>query len=153
MATMQIPMVEVKYSDITITSLKNRTATITVQHRKLGSKSRFSNKKTINVKLSKDMVSWLWRKDREGKTGFQKYLIKNEVKFKPGILKKMVFQSSNLSEDYNENPFKIIEYADGSVQLTLTCYRPKIKVNGSYVEPNHKYYKRESYRRYVIQNH
>jgi len=149
--TAQIPTSDVKYSNITITSIENRTATITVQTRKANSKTgRWSKPKTIDVRLSNEISKWLFERHHDGKTGFQKFLDKKEIPFKRGILQQLDFISNNLSEDYYENPFKIIEYPNYT-QLTLTHRRPMIKnAQGKYVYPEKPFYKRESYRRYVI---
>lgn len=151
---MQIPTVDVKYSAINITSLKNKTATIFVQTRKANSKTgRWSKGRLVEVKLSKELVKWLWQRHSNGQTGFQKFLAKKEIPFYTGILKDLVFISNNLSEDYYENPFKIIEYKDGSTQLTLTHLRPQ-KYNSQtkkFEQPYKAFYRKESYRRYAIE--
>ena len=52
-------------------------------------------------------------------TGFKTFLSKIGKEFKPGILSEMVFESDNKSESYQDNPFKIIKYANGHCTFTL----------------------------------
>lgn len=59
-------------------------------------------------------------------TGFEIFLKRIEKEFSPGILKSLSFHSANDSEDYYENPFKLIRLNDKSI-LTLVNVAPKQK--------------------------
>lgn len=103
-------------------------------------------------------------------TNFERYLSHRNIEFAPNILKSLVFEDQNDSQDYYANPFKIIETPKGLI-LTNVQMKPKIKTE--YVDPNtgeitRKYkspvfktadgktristFSKEYYRRYALQN-
>ncbi len=146
---------EVKYSNIRV-CLKTRTVTLDVCTRKVGGKRWLkANSFEITAKLSQTLYQWLatYSVNHNGAkiTPFQKYLINRNIQFRPGILKTMEFVSHNLSEDYKENPFKLLLFDDGSSQLTLVHLKNKIKNDkGIWVDQQKKYYSKHCFRRLVI---
>jgi hypothetical protein len=160
----KLPNVDVKYSNIIINH-KNRTATIDVQTRKHGNK-RWSKVTTIEAVVTKALLDWAMLKfksyDGSETTAFKLYLKKRGIEFYPGILRTLTFESYNLSEDYQENPFKLVYYNNGKHTLTLVNVRPLIKDSkGNYHKPVYQnkegeikmsYYSKNSFRRLVIQS-
>ena len=149
-----VPTEEIRYSNINV-SVKSNSVSIDIQRRKVGGK-RWKKKYTINAKMSYELRSWLLDKkvklsNGNKATGFQKYLEKQGIEFHPGILKDMSFECHNLSEEYAENPFKILLYPDGSSCITLVHIKRKIKnQNGEWVDQARKYYSKFCFRRLVI---
>lgn len=157
---------DVQFSNITITDLKKGTVEVTIKTKKPSGK-RWLKKRVVTCTISPDLREWLFQygtaiaKDHLGNiysdpdnkmTGFQKYLVRKNIPFKRGILKELVFESNNLSEDYYENPFKVIQYDDGHNSLTLVNQRPRKLINGKYVIPEKRFYAKASYRRWVLQS-
>lgn len=166
MKQMYVTPNDVQFSNITITDLKKGLVEITIKTKKPSGK-RWLNKRIINCTMSPDLREWFFSfsnaivKDIHGNTysdpsnkmtGFQKYLVRKDITFKRGILKELSFQSNNLSEDYYENPFKVIQYDDGHNSLTLVNQRPRKLIDGKYITPDKKFYSRQSYRRLVLQS-
>lgn len=58
-------------------------------------------------------------------TGFQKFLTKKGIEFTPGILSTLTFESDNNSDNYFDNPFKIMTFLDQEPKLTLVNVAPK----------------------------
>ena len=139
---MVTPKATITLRDIKIDSqVRNFTAELTVRHWRKKGVTR-----TISGKVSPELRNWLCRKDKhvhitvehedgtvervktnELTTGFKKYLSKIGKEFFPGILNSLVFKCKNTSPVYNENPFRIVEMADGYTVMTLVNVAPKQK--------------------------
>jgi hypothetical protein len=78
---------------------------------------------TANVVIDGKTVK---RETGRNLTGFQLFLERTGKTFEPNILASMTFHSNNFSEDYYENPFKLVMLNDKSV-LTLINVAPKQK--------------------------
>lgn len=65
-------------------------------------------------------------------TNFERYLKHRGIEFTPNVLKSLVFESDNHSDDYYPNPFKVIETTKGFI-LTNVQIKPKLKTE--YVDP------------------
>ena len=76
---------------------------------------------------------FIMQKTGRSLTNFEKYLNHRGIEFTPNILKSLVFEDNNDSEDYYNNPFKVIETPKGFV-LTNVQIKPKVKTE--YVNPN-----------------
>ena len=152
-----VPTQDVQYSNISV-SIKEFTVTLDVRTRKQGNK-RWSKANRITAKLSYHLYNWLIHKrvllnsqDKNSQkiTGFQKYLVKQGIEFHPGILSTMKFESSNLSEVYAENPFKLIAYEDGAYSITLVHLKNKVKeTNGNWTNQKNRYYSKACFRRLI----
>lgn len=164
-AKFQIPNVDVKYSNIIIDH-KTKKATIEVRTRKAGGK-RWSKANIIECYVTQATLDWFLNKfnDKDGNTttAFKLYLKKRGITFKPGILRTLSFESYNMSEDYAENPFKLVLYNNSDIHtLTLVNKRPReLNADGKYVVKtyiNHEgqtresFYSKKAFRRLVIQH-
>lgn len=159
--TMDVPNVYIQMYDIQISKdgkrfkLKLKTSrTDYIRNAKV---------KEVYGKVSPALRNYLFHK-REGQTNFQRFLIKNNIEPKTGVLKSMKFISHNMSESFEECPFKLIMYKS-EPQLTLVNARPMKRVQDK--EGNFKvkyqtfidkegnvrtaYYSKEAFRRLVIQ--
>lgn len=58
-------------------------------------------------------------------TSFMRYLKRREMEFASGVLKSMVFECDNTSEDYYSNPFRLVRYVEGNSVLTLVNVQSK----------------------------
>ena len=138
--TMNRPNAKVRMSNIVI-DIKTCKFSMTLGVKQ--GRQKLFREETISGKLNLEVKKWLtqmtpvkvqvpadnelgyeWIDSGNKLTGFQKFLNKQSIEFKPGILSTMVFESDNNSENYAENPFKIIRYADGNVSLTLVNIAP-----------------------------
>ena len=76
-------------------------------------------------------------------TNFQKYLKKMNIEETPNVLHSLIFEDNNTSEVYQNNPFKLVMYAEGKCTLSLVNSVAKTKIER--VEPStgeiHTYYK------------
>ncbi len=63
-------------------------------------------------------------------TGFQKFLKRTDREFVPGILSSTIFTSENNSEDYYQNPFKLIMLNERNI-LTLVNIATKKRTETS----------------------
>lgn len=142
------PNVDVKFSQIKV-NITDYTFQLV-----LGTKTkrqRIYREETVQGAISKELRKWLCEMfdEREtieteegtvsvktGKrtTGFQNFLNKQGIEFKPGVLKEMVFQSDNKSDNYSENPFKMIRYING--KNTLTLVNVGVKQSVGTTDPN-----------------
>lgn len=132
---MTTPNVQVRMSNIEI-DVKKFTFKLT-----LGTKtSRQKNfrEEVVTGKTTVELIEWLTLKVKERikivadneqgfewvesgnlLTGFQMFLKKRNLEFVPGILKSSTFTSDNKSEEFGDNPFKLIQYMSGHRTLTL----------------------------------
>lgn len=132
------PEVQVQLSNITINP-KQRKATLTLGTKAKG-KRKF-NENIVEVSITSELYNWFCKltdnkvkvaanvteqnpdgfqfiKTGSKSTGFQKFLQKIGKEFTPGILKSMVFTSTNTSTNYQENPFRIVMFEDRAI-MTL----------------------------------
>lgn len=72
---------------------------------------------TIKVKADNER-GFEYVKTGSKSTRFQKYLRKLDIEFQPGILKRLKITSSNTSDKYLENPFRLAMLRDNNI-LTL----------------------------------
>lgn len=133
--TFENPVANIKMSNIVINPEKF-TFSLTLGTKT--KKQRNYHEEVVTGKISKELHDWLmkrfdervqvkadneqgyqWIKTGKKLTGFQAFLSKNNLEYKPGLLNKLVFESDNNSEEYAQNPFKIIQYLDGHATLTL----------------------------------
>ena len=137
---MNRPEGKIKMSNILI-DIKNCTFSMTIGIKQ--GRQKLYREETISGKLNLEVKKWLtqmtpvkiqvpanneqgyqWIDSGNKMTGFQKFLNKKGIEFKPGILNELSFESNNNSENYADNPFKIIRYANGNVSLTLVNIAP-----------------------------
>lgn len=142
------PNVDVKFSQIKV-NITDYTFQLV-----LGIKTKRQRKfreELVEGQISKELRKWLCemfdevetRETEQGtvrvKTGarttsFQLFLRKQGIEFRPGILNEMVFESDNTSENYAENPFKMIRYING--KNTLTLVNVGVKKSVGITDPN-----------------
>lgn len=139
--TMNRPSGKVRMSNIVI-DVKSCSFSMTIGTKQ--GRQKLFREETISGKINLEVKRWLtemtpvktqtpadnevgyvWTDTGNKLTGFQKFLSKCNIEFKPGILSTLAFESENNSEQYAENPFKIIRYADGNCSLTLVNISPK----------------------------
>lgn len=142
------PDVTVRYSLIEIDAIKKHFSmyveTKTKAQRKFTGKmvsgnitpelaEYFSLLKDEKVKVAADNeAGFEFIKTGHRLTNFQKYLKKSGIEYSANILKELVFESHNTSEDYKSNPFRLVIYTTGNATLTLVNISSKKKV--SYVD-------------------
>lgn len=131
----QIPVGIVNVSNVLI-NIKKCTFSLTLAFKPKGTRKK-PQLETIEGTITPELLQWLTRMHEEkvkviidekevlkptGKylTGFQKFLIKKEIEFKPGILNEMTFTCDNKEEDYYLNPFKIIKTNDKNILSLIT---------------------------------
>lgn len=147
--TFDFPQSVIRISNLEI-DVQNRKASFTLGIKELGKRKFIEREVTAIVELQ--VIKWftvakpetikvaadneqgfILQKTGRTVTNFEKYLKHREIEFKPNILKSLVFEDKNDSEDYYSNPFKVIETPKGFV-LTNVQIKPKIKTE--YVNPN-----------------
>lgn len=135
------PDVTVKYSNIFIDAYRKHFS-MTMAYKEKG-KRKFTER-TIEGTVTKELADWcsiltpeivkikadneegfIEMKSGRSLTGYQKYLKKRDLDLFSNPLYKMVFTSDNNSEDYYENPFKLVCYEDGRNTLSLVRVRSK----------------------------
>lgn len=112
----------------------------------------FSLLKDEKIKVVADNeVGYVYQTTGRKLTNFQRYLIKRGIQETPGILSAMKFEADNYSEEYPQNPFRIVRYQDG--RNTLTLINVSSMVRKAYLDPNsNETTSRYSYRTFVDAN-
>lgn len=84
------------------------------------------------VKSLDEQGNEIWLPTETSSTGFQRFLAKNNKQFVPGILKTLVFTSDNNSEDYHQNPFKLVLLKDKAI---LSLVNVASKKREEFIDP------------------
>ena len=121
-----------------IIDAKTKTGTLSLST-KAKRKRKFTHQDDVNFTVTPDLFNWFTKrfnqyitvdgvKRKTGKmiTGFQSYLEKRDIEFKPAILRELIFESMAKSEDYYSNPFKLVRLNDKNI-LTLVNAAPKAR--------------------------
>lgn len=83
---------------------------------------------SVKVKVKADNPEgFVFMETAEKSTGFHKYLKKRGIEISKDVLKSLVFESENDSDDYQTFPFKIVKYLSGHYSLNLVNVAPKKK--------------------------
>lgn len=133
--TYATPEVQVQLSNIVVNP-KTRKATFTLGTKEKG-KRKFSTEQ-VEASITSELYNYLtllrdekikivadneqgfeYVKTGVKSTSFQRFLAKKGIEFKSGLLKELVFTSDNTSDQYLDNPFRVVLYDNGSAVMTL----------------------------------
>ena len=126
------PQGQIFFGDINIDAKK---CTFSLAYAILAPRKRKLEYKNVSGTITPELKQWLtyvfdkkvkvmendqpvYKMTGEKSTGFQIFLERKSLEFQPGILSTMTFKSDNFSEDYYQNPFKLVILNDKAI-LTL----------------------------------